>query len=83
MIMGQQAIFLSDEKPQDLEAYTDDSKDGYVPRASAQTSSIESNPRTLASPVIAFVKWAFLCTLVVLAMTFTSKLFAPYSSKAR
>ena len=77
MIMAQQAIFLSDDKTQDLEAFTLDSKDAYVPRASAQSSSIEPDPRTLASPVIAFVKWAFICTIIVLAITFTS------NSKAR
>ena len=81
--MGQQAIFLSDDKPQDLEAYTIDSNHGYLPKASPQSSFTESNPRALPSPVIAFVKWAFICTLVVLAMTFTLNLFEPSSSKAR
>ena len=71
--MGRQAIFLPDEKAQDLEGHLDYSKNddaGSVSKASS-------------SPIKVFVKWALICTLVVLAMTFTLELLEPQSSKAR
>ncbi len=78
--MGQQAIFLSDEKPQDLEGFSDYSKDGHGFRSSAQSSSMESDPPTSACSSKVFVKWALICTLIVLAMTLTSELLEPQNS---
>ena len=71
--MGRQAIFLSDEKFQDLECHPNDLKDGLRP--SAHTSSVALEPAESASSIRSFVKWALICTLTVLAMTFTSELF--------
>lgn len=81
--MGRQAIFLSDEKPKDLEGYLDDSKDGLEPRHAVQSHLMASDSRASASPIRVFVKWALICTLAVLAMTFTLELLEPQSSKAR
>lgn len=78
--MDRQTIVLSDEKTQDIEAYLYDSKDELRP--STHTSSVGYEPAESASPARSFVKWALLCTLMVLAMTFTSELLEHPSSKA-
>lgn len=81
--MGRQAIFLSDEKPEDVEGYPDYSKNDDKLRPSAKYFSVGSETEASASPIRVFVKWALICTLIVLAMTFTLELFEPQSSKAR
>ena len=78
--MDRQNIFLSDEKTQDLEGYLNDSKDELRPLT--HISSVASEPAESASSVRTFVKWALLCTLIVLAMTFTSELYENHGSKA-
>lgn len=77
--MGRQAIFLSDEKSQDLEAYSEYSKNDDEPNLSV----MGSESKVSASPIRILVKWALICTLIVLAMTFTLELLKPQSSKAR
>lgn len=81
--MGHQPIFLSDEKPQDLEAYSRYSKNDDELSPSTQSHSMGSDSKVSASPIRVFVKWALICTLIVLAMTFTLELFEPQSTKAR
>lgn len=81
--MGRQAIFLSDEKPQDLEGYSDYSKDGLESRPAEQSHSNASDSKASASRIKVFVKWALICTLTYLAVAFTSELLKPQSSKAR
>lgn len=76
------AIFLSDKKPQDLEDHSDHSKNDDESRSSAQSYSMEPDSKVPVSPIRTCVKWALICTLVVLAMTFTLELFEPQSSKA-
>ncbi|KAF6236964.1 hypothetical protein HO173_004843 [Letharia columbiana] len=80
--MGRQAIFLSDEKPEDVEGYPDYSKNDDKLRPSAKYFSVGSETEASASPIRVFVKWALICTLIVLAMTFTLELFEPQSSKS-
>ena len=65
--MGRQAIFLSNEKFQDLECYPNGPP--------THTSSVAPEPAESASSIRSFVKWALICTLTVLAMTFISELF--------
>lgn len=81
--MGRQAVFLSDEKLHDLEAYSHNSEDGQETKPSAQPYSMGTELKVAASPIRSFTKWALICILVVLAMTFTSELLEPQSSKAR
>lgn len=76
--MGQ-AIFLSDEKTQDLEAYSPYLKNEDDLRPSPQFHSMGSDSKASASPIKVFVKWGLICTLIVLAMTFTMELFEPQS----
>lgn len=78
--MDRQTILLSDEKTQDIEAYRNDSKDDLQP--STHIPSVGYEPVQSTSPARSFVKWALLCTLMVLAMTFTSELLEHPSSKA-
>lgn len=80
--MGRQTVFLSDEKPQDLEGYSDYSKDGLEPRHAEQSHLMASDTKASTSPFRVFVKWVLICTLTVLAMTFTLELLEPQSSKA-
>ena len=80
--MGRQAAFLSDKKPQDLEGYSDYSKDGLEPRPADQSRLMASDTKASTSPLRVFLKWALICTLTVLAMTFTLELLEPQSSKA-
>lgn len=81
--MGRQATFLSDEKPQDLEGCSGHWKNDNEQRPYGQPYSMGSDPKTSASRIRPFVKWALICTLIVLTMTFTLELFEPQSSKAR
>lgn len=78
--MDRQIILLSDEKTQDVEGYLHDTKDELRP--STHISSVGYEPAESASPARSFVKWALLCTLMLLAMTFTSELLGHPSSKA-
>ena len=78
--MDRQAIFLSNEKIQDLEGYPNDAKVGSSP--SIPTPSAEFVQAEKPSPVKLFVRWALIGSLIVLAMTFTSGLLEPRGSKA-
>lgn len=79
--MGQ-AIFLSDEKTQDLEAYSPYLKNEDDLRPSPQFHSMGSDSKASASPIKVFVKWGLICTLIVLAMTFTMELFEPQARQS-
>ena len=70
--MGQQAIFLSDEE-QDLEGYSDYSND-HGHKTSVQFPSMGIDSKRSTSPLRLFMKWALICTFIVLAMSFTSEL---------
>ena len=78
--MGRHNILFSDDNPQDLEDYPHDSKDGL--KSSTHSTSVTSHSAGSASPIKLVTKWALICTLLVLAMTFTSELFGSQSSKA-
>lgn len=80
--MGRQAVFLSDEKLQDLEAYSDYSKDGLQAGPADQSHLMTSDTKASASPIRVLVKWVLICTLTVLAMSFTLELLEPQSGKA-
>ena len=81
--MGRQAIFLSDEKPQDLEGYSTYPKNDDELKPSGKSYSMAPGSKASASPIRVFVKRALICTLIVLAMTFTLEFWEPQSSKAR
>ena len=81
--MARQAIFLSDEKSQDLERYSDFSKDSHGREPSPQSFSTPCNLRVSSSLFKIFVKWALICTLTVLALTLILNIFEPQSSKVR
>ena len=74
--MDRQAIFLSDEKMQDLEGYPNDSKNSsklpiYAPSAA-------SEPAEKTTPFTLVVKWALIGSLILFVMIF----FERQSSKA-
>ena len=81
--MPRQAIFLSDEKPQDLEGYSDFPKDSRGREPSPQSPSTPCSLRVSASLFKKLVKWALICTLTVLALILTLNIFEPQSSKVR
>lgn len=81
--MNRQTIVLADAKNQDIEdieGYLHDTKDDLIP--STHISSAGYGPAESASPARSFVKWALLCTLMILAMTFTSELLERPGIKA-
>lgn len=81
--MGRQAIFLSDEKAQEFEGSPEYSKNGHEIRSYKQPYLMESGPKASASHIKVAVKLALICTLIFLAITFTSELLEPRSSRAR
>ena len=81
--MARQAIFVLDEKPQDLEGYSDFSKDSHGRGPPPQSPSNPCSLRASASLVGVFMKWALICTLTVLALIFILNIFEPQSSKVR
>ena len=81
--MARQAIFLSDEKSQDLERYSDFPNDSHGREPSPQSSSTPCFLRLSVSLLKIFVKWALICTLTVLALTLVLNIFEPQSSKVR
>ena len=74
--MDRQAIFLSDEKIQDLEGYPNHSKDGS--KLPIHASSAASEPAEKTTPFILVVKWALIGSLILFVMIF----FERRSSKA-
>ena len=74
--MDRQAIYLSDEKIQDLEGYPNNSKDGS--KIPIHASSAASEPAEKTTPFILVVKWALIGSLILFVMIF----FERQSSKA-
>ena len=80
--MGRSAVLLADEKSQDLENYPNYSQEGHELSSSARSHSMRSDLEVSASPMRAFVKWALICTVILLAMNFAMNFFEPQNSKA-
>ena len=74
--MDRQAIFLSDDKIQDLEAYPNDSKDGSKLPTHAPPAASKTAEKT--TPFNLVVKWALIGSLILFVMIF----FERQSSKA-
>ena len=79
--MDRQAVFLSDEKIQDLEGYPNDSKDGSKIPIHAPCAA--SEPAGKRTPFNLVVKWAIIGSLILFVMIFFERQNNKASSSIR